>query len=693
MEREDDGAVFPPRQPKSMRDKYDESTILSSKMSIFEKHFAISDAQTYALPEPESMFVEAPWQLERLQRIKEKLNDVKSRLNDFSIGKWQQHTCRMNASSDIVYEVKCKVQAELVTQAWCKFYEIACNFSLVPLNEIRRELGDKGFSSVHLCEAPGAFVAALNHWLKTNAPDVRWNWLATTLNPYCEGNSYDRMVADDRFIRHTLKHWCFGDDNTGDIMSVRNLDALVERSKSLDGGGPVLLVTADGSVDCTGMPGEQESTVAQLHLCEAVACMRLLQKGGNFLLKLFTLFEHQSVCLMYLLSCAFRQVSVTKPVSSKGGNSEMYVVCMDFKGRDYLAAYLPVLERYYDNVPPANAMFRLRDIPDDFLQRIEQCSQFFKFHQCRVITDNIRTFFRKSPLDFLSMMFKHMITAKYLKDCRLDKIDPADNIVGRELIEKSNNHFINKKLHDDDSYNDRCKNQDLEPRERLLLIWCNVREIEWPTEKSYVWHLQASPEDVEIQTGKMFDKVRSSRFCDSRVLQILINIDNVMQAMHTTVCFPPAEVTSEQIDPSHEIINFQFVQNYDSHRTIAEIYDRLEKLQSEQTLIFVGYSLLTQLNIGLLYLLGNFFKKIIVEVHDKEGYRLKLESYRRNEKVLNHFREILTASCNARQKNMAVWSIIPVTVLYEYDQFPVMMLLNHLMIKLYARHAIDTIGQ
>jgi len=150
-------------------------------------------------------------------------------------------------------------------------------------------------------------------------------------------------------------------------------------------------------------------------------------------------------------------------------------------------------------------------------------------------------------------------------------------------------------------------------------------------------------------------------------VQILDKIDDVMQDMHITVCFPPAEITTEfvsQIDPSYEILSFQFIQNYDSHRIIAEIYDRLEKLESEKTLVLIGYSLLTQLNIGLLYLLGNSFNKIIVEIHDNEGYRLKLENYRRNEKVLKYLDEILIASHNACKQNMAVWSIIPITVLY-----------------------------
>lgn len=492
MEREENS--FYPKQPETLRDKYDESTDLSSKMLImFERHFAISnvqgDTQTYALPEPGSMFVESPWQLGQLQKMKRDLNEVKSRLNNFNLGKWQQHTNRVNGAGDIVRTVKENIQAEFVTQAWCKFYEIASNFSLVPLNEICCEVDGKNFRSVHLCEAPGAFVAALNHWLKINAPDVQWDWLATTLNPYCEGNSYDSMVADDRFIRHTLKHWYFGDDNTGDIMDLRNLDALVKKSESLDGKERILLVTADGSIDCTDVPGEQESVVAQLNLCETVACMHLLQKGGNFLLKLFTLFEHQSLCLMYLLSCAFHQVSVTKPASSKGGNSEMYVVCMNFKGRDYIASYLPILRHYYGNIPPANAMFSLRDIPDRFLRRLEQCSKFFKFHQCQVITDNIRTFRRRQNFskDFslVTSILKREIGNKYLEDCRLSKIDPANKIVDQKAIERNNNPFMNKRLRVD-SYNERCKRQDLGPQERLLQIWDSVKEIEWPSENFYV---------------------------------------------------------------------------------------------------------------------------------------------------------------------------------------------------------------
>jgi len=188
---------------------------------------------------------------------------------------------------------------------------------------------------------------------------------------------------------------------------------------------------------------------------------------------------------MYLLSCAFHQVKVTKPASSKGGNSEIYVVCMNFKGRDYAAPYLHILRNYYGNVPPANAIFSLRDIPDGFLRRIEQCSEFFKSHQCRVIMNNINTFNMKENFhkDFAISILKQTIGIKYLKNCRLNKIHPANEIVGRKINERNHNRFINKNV---DSYNERCKRQDLKPQERLLQIWDNAKKIEWPSEKFYV---------------------------------------------------------------------------------------------------------------------------------------------------------------------------------------------------------------
>lgn len=452
--------------------------------AIFNKHFQISNAHEveYKLPAPESMFSAQPWELDSLQRLKSDLNRVKNLLNDFSLDVWQQHTYQMNRAGDVQYYVKRYVQPELVTQAFCKFYEIVCNFPLVPLDKI----APGGFTSVHLCEAPGAFVVALNHWLKSNGRDVRWNWTASTLNPYYEGNSYGQMVDDDRFIRHTLERWCFGVDNTGNLVDLQNLDALVERTGAGGTEGPsgIMLVTADGSIDCIDVPGEQESAVAHLHLCETIACMHLLQRGGSFLLKVFTLFEYQSVCLMYLLSCVFEEVTVTKPATSKAGNSEMYVVCLNFKGKDHVAPYLSVFRRHYD-ARPKRAMFDRRNIPDCFIQKIENCNRVFKDHQCKVIEDNVSAF-ESNAYKLSSRMRedKRNVAVAFLKHYKLRKIDPADEIVGRMIIEHSSNYIMTRKIRHD-SYNERCKRENLNFQEHLWQLQSEASEIELSTERSY----------------------------------------------------------------------------------------------------------------------------------------------------------------------------------------------------------------
>lgn len=63
-----------------------------------------------------------------------------------------------------------------MTQAWCKLWECVRSYNVVSGNE------DGTFRSVHLCEAPGAFVAALNHHLKTNFSELKVSLLEFFLN-------------------------------------------------------------------------------------------------------------------------------------------------------------------------------------------------------------------------------------------------------------------------------------------------------------------------------------------------------------------------------------------------------------------------------------------------------------------------------------------------------------------------------
>lgn len=46
-----------------------------------------------------------------------------------------------------------------------------------------------------------------------------------------------------------------------------------------------MLVTADGAIDSSANPNEQEEATAALHMCEMVAAVGLLSVGGSFVIK------------------------------------------------------------------------------------------------------------------------------------------------------------------------------------------------------------------------------------------------------------------------------------------------------------------------------------------------------------------------------------------------------------------------
>ena len=74
----------------------------------------------------------------------------------------------------------------------------------------------KACATVHLCEAPGAFIAACNHYKNHFAKFLDWDWRALTLSPYFAGNDTAEMLKDDALIVQTSLNWHFGQDESGE---------------------------------------------------------------------------------------------------------------------------------------------------------------------------------------------------------------------------------------------------------------------------------------------------------------------------------------------------------------------------------------------------------------------------------------------------------------------------------------------
>ncbi len=62
---------------------------------------------------------------------------------------------------------------------------------------------------------------------------------------------------------------------------------------------------------------------------------------------MFTTFESETICLLYLLDICFNQIEIFKPATSKEGNSEVYVICLDFQSSDWLQNFLKETKVFY----------------------------------------------------------------------------------------------------------------------------------------------------------------------------------------------------------------------------------------------------------------------------------------------------------------------------------------------------------
>lgn len=106
-----------------------------------------------------------------LEVLKKRLNTTKNLLSPTNQEKWHYHTTITNPAGAVYPKVKSTINPELLTQAWLKFYECLHQFEIVDSSLLSKN--SQSFESYHLCEVPGAFISALNHFLKTNHPELK----------------------------------------------------------------------------------------------------------------------------------------------------------------------------------------------------------------------------------------------------------------------------------------------------------------------------------------------------------------------------------------------------------------------------------------------------------------------------------------------------------------------------------------
>uniref|UniRef100_T1IVL2 Cap-specific mRNA (nucleoside-2'-O-)-methyltransferase 2 n=1 Tax=Strigamia maritima TaxID=126957 RepID=T1IVL2_STRMM len=556
----------------------------------FNKRYYITKTnENWVLPPADELWTGIAWSDETLLSMKDNLNTVKSLLNDKERGPWSEHTQSLNPAGSIVPNLKRRCKPELCTQAWAKCFEIMSNYEIDFFSEFC-------LNTIHLCEAPGAFITALNHFIYSRWPGkqkdvnseldfiyinrnmnpILWNWIATTLNPYYEGNSQSCMINDDRFILNTLNNWEFGADNTGDIMHIGNLEKLESRARDL---GEISLITADGSIGCHDNPSEQERIVSVLHFCEVVTALTVLKSDGHFVVKMFTFFESRSINLLYLLNCFFREVHLFKPATSKEGNSEIYVICIGYE-KDKLKLYENQLKLIFDSSYHEKILLHRKHIPQDFIDHVYTSGKLFAEIQTEVIQRNVHLY---QNIDIETRQYYDEMQSKsltyFMRNFNVNCIDDNHLIVPRKLLlycfkndgrkTRSPDLFLRSV---DVTFNALQKRKCLSFQEKIFEMNMELHGFmseKWtPADtvyneiylgRDYRPGFESKLDFEFVKYGKPYDKVQSSRFS----CQFLINLWN--------------EAVEEIILPNVDVLG-----NVNQIQLFLRIYNRSKNSGDEQ---------------------------------------------------------------------------------------------------------------
>lgn len=193
------------------------------------------------------------------------------------------------------------INGNAVSRAWVKLREI-----YIDTNYFSNLLqNSRKINVLHICEAPGNFVASSLHYAKTN--NFEYNWTAQSLK---DGDIFDSYG----FIKNNSSKWDFAEDGTGDIMT--NIKYYYDKYKGVDS------LIGDCGVAWSG-ENDPTKNLAVYQLLYALLIPRI---GGNFIVKTYaTNFDMQYLSLLYTICAKYEKMYVFRS-SRNFWSPEIYIV-------------------------------------------------------------------------------------------------------------------------------------------------------------------------------------------------------------------------------------------------------------------------------------------------------------------------------------------------------------------------------
>ena len=222
-------------------------------------------------------------------------------------------TSNLNFDKKIQYQINEKGN---FTNAWRKMFEICRQENLVPVS--------KKVKHFDICCMPGAFILAINHYIKTEIPGLKYDWYGQS---YVDSNDKKYLTDQLGIFKNNPSKLLVAID--GDITNSENINYYKHyfRNKKRN------LITSD-----CGLKGPEtedytrEKQMVKIFFGQFISGISVLEKDGNFLMKFYDFFSNFYLSFVYLMGLFFKEVKLIKPESSRQPRGhEVYIGCFGFK--------------------------------------------------------------------------------------------------------------------------------------------------------------------------------------------------------------------------------------------------------------------------------------------------------------------------------------------------------------------------
>lgn len=233
------------------------------------------------------------------------------------------------------YQINTNFKLQNVSNAGLKLTEILNHEKIID----KLNITNNYFKHFANAEMPGNFIVAINYYLKTNHPDIKYDWYGNSLLPGVMGPKSEGLPDYYGFYEKYRDKWIMDENKmNGDITNINNIEYI---KKYFETNGKCDLYTSDAgvSLDINDF-NEQEMIEIKLKLAEVLCALISLKENGNMVIKIYTFFEKATIDVLIILSKLFKTFKIVKPMTSKPTNSENYIVGLNFVGYENALEYI-----------------------------------------------------------------------------------------------------------------------------------------------------------------------------------------------------------------------------------------------------------------------------------------------------------------------------------------------------------------